>query len=412
MWIFTALSSGILLWLVYLFVQKNRNQYSAILGLSVKIFAGVALGLIYKYHYQGGDTYQYYSEAGLLAKYLIAYPQEAISILFNTRALPELVHQLSFLDQPRALFFSKIISLIYLLSGGNYWLINISLSFANFMCVYVWVKELSRSYTNIYTRAALSFYFLPTFVFWTSGLLKESLGIGALMIVLAFCFKMIRTREYLSFKYWIIIIISGTLVWKLKYFYGAIAFPVLGTLLLFEFLRQKKKRIPVYMVLGFLFVGFFVISFAHDNLNFGRVLDVIYQNYLIGIGNSDGKSIEFYQLDGSLLGFIINLPLAMIFGLFRPLPFESTGLLPFMVGIENLVILILTLIGLLKVKFNFNYKDPVIWLSLVYILSLSVLLAFSTPNFGTLSRVKVGFWPLFVLLVLVLNQKKVRLSTI
>jgi hypothetical protein len=371
----------------------------------IKILAGIVLGLIYKYHYSGGDTFQYYSDAGVLANYIIGHPKKIFDLLWNTSRYTELTHQIAYLDQPRALYFTKIITPIYILAGGNYWIISILLSIINFICIHEWVKELSKHYRNVYSFAALSFYFLPTFVFWTSGLLKESLAIGAFMIVLAISFRMIRTGEYANFKYWFVAIISGILLWKLKYFYGAVAFPALGTLLLFKY-ASRKKHIPTYQILLFLIFGFFIISFMHYNLSFSRISDVIYQNYLAGIKSSDGKAIMFYHLDGGFLGFLLNLPLAIFSGLYRPLPFESSELLAFVVGVENLIILILTLTGLWKLKYKLNFRDPVILVSLVYIFVLTVFLAFSTPNFGTLSRFKVGFWPFFVMLILVLNQKK------
>jgi len=405
MWVLSVLSSGLLLWVIYFIIKKNRNQYSVIFGLMIKILGGITLGLIYKYHYQGGDTFQYYSDAGVLAHYLLKNPQKIPDLLWDTSRYTELAHQIAYLNQPRALFFTKIITPIYILTGGSYWIMSILLSIINFMCVHEWVKELSRHYKNIYSFAALSFYFLPTFVFWTSGLLKESLAVGAFMILLAISFRMIRTGEYANIKYWFLAFISGILLWKLKYFYGAVAFPVLGTLLLFEF-SSRKQHIPAYLIPLFLIFGIFIISFMHYNLGFSRISDVIYQNYLAGVESSDGKAIVFYHFDGSILGFLINLPLAIFSGLYRPLPFESTGLLAFMAGIENLILLILTCTGLWKVKNKLNFRDPVIWVTLVYIFILAVFLAFSTPNFGTLSRFKVGFWPFFVMLILVINQKK------
>ena len=156
MWILSIFSVGILLWIVYFFIRQNRNHYYAIFGLFIKILAGIGLGLIYKYHYQGGDTFQYFSDAGVLSNFILTNPQKIFDVLLNTSIYTDLENQLVYLDQPRALFFSKIITPLYIITGGNYWLMSIALSMANFACIYIWIKELSKNYTNIYSIAVLT----------------------------------------------------------------------------------------------------------------------------------------------------------------------------------------------------------------------------------------------------------------
>jgi hypothetical protein len=107
----------------------------------------------------------------------------------------------------------------------------------------------------------------------------------------------------------------------------------------------------------------------------------------------------------------MNLPLAMIFGLFRPVVFESANIMQLLVGLENTVVLVLFLMALWKSRKSIRVPGHHALAALIYVISLDVFLAFSTPNFGTLSRYKVGFWPFFVLFVLIgLRQKKSDLN--
>lgn len=407
LWV-SALSLLLFTWLCYSFVKKNKHDQFAIIGLILKIAAGLGLGLVYKYHYEGGDTFQYYHEGETIGNYLLNHPFQFFNIYIKTTELSELTNQIVFHDQPRALLFSKIVSVFYIFSGGNYWIISAFLSLINFFCIHFLVTELNRKFGGLKKAASISFYFLPTFVFWTSGLLKESLAIGALAITIALVVRLTRTRKYAYFPNWFYLFISSVVLWELKYYYAAMAIPLLLALLLFEILSKWKKVHPGYMLLIFI-PGIFIVSTLHYNLDFSRVLNVIYENYLLGVGASESTAIQYYNFDGSRYGFLMNLPLALFSGLFRPIIFEVSNPLQFLVALENIAVFVFLIFALWKSGFRFSIINPFVMATLVYVLSLAVLLAFAAPNFGTLSRYKAGYWPFLILLVLALyflKQKK------
>jgi hypothetical protein len=404
MFIFTVVSSAILILLIYLFIKKHRQDTPALIGLLLKIIAGVALGLIYQLHYHGGDTFQYFSDAGVIANYLLDHPANIFELYFNTFSIPEVTGKIAYFDQPRALFFAKIVSFFYLCSGGNYWISGAFLSLINFAAAFLLVQEISLRYADLKRHAAFTFYFLPSFVFWTSGLLKESLAIGALFMLIALLLKMIRTQKYTDFLPWIAVLLSILVLWQLKYFYAAVALPLLASFFLYSFVNQKKP-VPIYAMLLMIVAGFFVATQLHYNLSLAHVKQVIYQNYLIGTEDSGTHALGYFQFDGGWIGFIINLPLATVFGLFRPMIFEAANFFQAVIGFENSLVLLLLVLGIYKSGLRVNCRHPLLLITLFYIVALDIMLAFSTPNFGTLSRYKAGYWPFFVLLVLYLNSK-------
>ena len=404
MFIFTVVSSAILILLIYLFIKKHRQDTPALIGLLLKIIAGVALGLIYQLHYHGGDTFQYFSDAGVIANYLLDHPANIFELYFNTFSIPEVTGKIAYFDQPRALFFAKIVSFFYLFSGGSYWISGAFLSFINFATAFLLVQEISLRYADLKRHAAFTFYFLPSFVFWTSGLLKESLAIGALFMFIALLLKMIRTRKYTDFPRWIAVLLSVLVLWHLKYFYAAVALPLLASFFLYSFANQKKQ-LPIYAMLLMIVTGLFIATQLHYNLSLAHVKQVVYQNYLMGIEGSGTRGLEYFQFDGGCFGYIINLPLATVFGLFRPLIFEAANFFQAVIGFENSLVLLLLVLGVYRSGFRVNWRDPLILITLLYIITLDIMLAFSTPNFGTLSRYKVGYWPFFILFVLYLNSK-------
>lgn len=399
----SIISVLILLAIAFYFARKADILTTS--AFILKIMAGISLGLVYKYYYQGGDTWLYFQEARAISNFLSSYPGSIFDVYFNTLQVADLPEFLVFGSQPRALFFAKIVSVFYLVSGGNYWVLGAYLSAINFFAVYFLIKEISSRFPGMKKAAIYSFFFLPTFIFWTSGLLKESLAIAALAFATGIVIRIGRTRNFQNIGLWILLAFSLILFWKLKYFYAAVTIPILGALLMYEI----PYKIPVvkYFLMLFALVGsLLIVSNLHYNLGFQHVLNVIYQNYLLGI--EDGNAVKFHSFDGSTFGFVINMPLALLSGLFRPAIFEINNTLQGVVAIENLVILMLLVVGLWKVKFKISTKNIYFIALIVFIVSLAVLITYSSPNFGTLSRYKVAYWPFFVMLVLGLFFHKKR----
>jgi len=383
------------------FIYKNRGDRLLIFAFLVKIAAAILLGIIYKYHYQGGDTFVYYNESGTIAQYVLADPVKHAGFYFSndTSEIPGL----TFYEQPRALFFSKILSLIYLLTGGNYWLMAVILGIINFLCIKKMVDQLARKFPVAKIPASLAFYFLPTFVFWTSGLLKESLAIGALCLLIAQALEW--SEPYVKFKggQIFLTLLAGIVLWNLKYFYAAVAIPVLISAVVFQRIQNRKYKIEIPLIILLAFVAIF--STSHYNLDARRVLSVIYENYLLGTRQGNG-AITYYHFDGSITGFMINLPLAVFSGLFRPFLFEWKNLFQAVAAMENFAVFVLLIVALWRTGLPKSAKNPWVIAGLVMVMSLDIFIAFSVPNFGTLSRFKTAYWPFFVMLVVSWFQSK------
>jgi hypothetical protein len=401
---------SILLILSFCYVLLKRAGFHPVLGIALgcKILAGICVGLIYQWYYEGGDTFQFFAEAAKISEYIFANPSDIVKVFFSPEEIAGFEDQLMFSEQPRALFFAKVVSVFYFLTGGNYWLISVFFSLISFAGIYYLVEEIRNRYNGIKPIALYSFFFLPTFIFWTSGLLKESLAITCLTLAVSIVLKMIRTSHYGRLLHWIMLLLTCWILWKLKYYYAAVAFPMLSVLLLYHLSENLGRWRPAVMII-ILLGSVLVISSLHYNLNLTRLPKLIYNNYISAIQSASGGHIRYYHFDGELAGFLLNLPLAFFGGLFRPLPWETDNALQVIVAIENFLILMALLIALWrsKLRWHTNHAADLVVL-LTYIISLSILIAFATPNFGTLSRYKVAYWPFFVMIALTLflqNQK-------
>jgi hypothetical protein len=192
-----------------------------------------------------------------------------------------------------------------------------------------------------------------------------------------------------------------------KYYYAAILLPVMAGLAIIRMsvpdqrLQEDKwKWVVLFCVLISSMV--FIATFLHPNLRINRVLYVLVENYeMVKAISKPENTIQFSELTADFRGIAKNLPQAVVASLFRPFVWEANHSLSLWIGIENLVVLIFTVMALPFVVLLPQRKDYLVLLgALVFIVVMSALLAISSPNFGSLSRYKVGFMPFYLLLVL------------
>jgi uncharacterized membrane protein len=121
--------------------------------------------------------------------------------------------------------------------------------------------------------------------------------------------------------------------------------------------------------------------------------------------------VNYSNLTPTAASVLINSPQALIAGLFRPFLWEGHTLLAIMAGFENLVLLFMIGTALISRPWLVSSNQRLICFAvLIYVLILAIFLALSTPNFGTLSRYKVGFLPFLVFISLYQNSIIERLT--
>jgi hypothetical protein len=141
---------------------------------------------------------------------------------------------------------------------------------------------------------------------------------------------------------------------------------------------------------------------VHPNFYVSRFLDVIYQNNLEFTRLSEPPRLaQYYNLEPEMISVLMNAPAALIAGLFRPFFWEAFNVLSWVAALENLVIMLFVLQALPAIGKAFRSEYRVLILAgLTYALLLVVFLALSTPNFGTLSRYRIGALPALLLICL------------
>src|SRR5690606_12783441 len=115
----------------------------------------------------------------------------------------------------------------------------------------------------------VAFLFFPSIVFWTSGLIKESLAMACLFFLTAVLLKLYESMR-LSWWQWLLIPFSLWMLWNLKYYYLAVFLPIVATTLVMRFLIKPRVQFATgrwkYVVWMVIFtIPLYVASIVHPN---------------------------------------------------------------------------------------------------------------------------------------------------
>ena len=371
-------------------------------GLGVKLIAGIFLGLIYTHYYSVADTFAYFEDGKSLAALAIGdFSSYVRVVVFN-----EVPPGLTLINaEPRAFFLTKITSVFNVLTVNNYWVIGAYYSFFSFLGAWFLVTTINRHIPAVSSAALIAFIFLPSVVFWSSGLLKESLAMPCLYFLTAVFLK-VWFQERLSLGSYLPGVVCLWVLWQLKYYYVAVFLPVALTTLAYRFIIGRKPAFPPARELlvwaGIFLLPVILISFLHPNFYPGRLLEVILVNNAAFNELSDPRDvIHFNDLEASPLSMLKNMPWALFSGLFRPLIWETSAVIQILPSIENTLILILFVVSCFRLnRYRVATHRLLILAGVVYVTLLCILITISAPNFGTLSRYRIGYISFFVLLIL------------
>ena len=262
-------------------------------------------------------------------------------------------------------------------------------------------------------QAAIAALFIPSFVFWSSGLIKEA------VVVAGFGWSLfglhLWIREGRAVRGWAIMV-AGTIPILLIKGYVLLPFALAGGSWYYwaRSLRRGRVRIrPSYLVVegllgigGIVLIGHYSPEYALDNL-------AARTSALQQVGRYRGlRGGSHFTLSGeiptTLVGQLAYAPAALLASLFRPALFEVHNVLMLANAIETAVLtLLFARILLTRNLGNLRRQiadDPFLVFCLVFVVAFGVAVGLATTNLGTLSRYRCPLLPFFVVLLLALGK--------
>jgi hypothetical protein len=394
-------------------------------GFWIKVFSTVAYIIFSVYLSKGDSTFLYYPE-GINITRLILKDVTNIKLLFisgkdfDQNLLADTFNK-GYFESESNYFVTKLVTFFSFISFGSYSVITLMFSMISFSGVWRLYKFFYEQYPHLHKQLAIAIIYLPTFVFWSSGILKDPLCTGMLGW---FTYSMYQVfiRKKSIVKNSIIIVLSAYILALIKAYILISYLPFFMLFIVLTYLKNIRSVVVRIILLVFITVisigGFFAVesrlqeelgglalgklteSVQNTQQNFMRISDLAESSFSLGV--------EFDGSPGSLLKIA---PAGIVATLYRPYLWESKKISTLLSSLESLALMLFTIYVFFKARpFPFLgsiIKDPMIMFCLLFSITFALFVGVTTLNFGTLVRYKIPCMPFYIIaLVLILQRHK------
>lgn len=407
----------ILIALVYLsyrlrfFHLEELTQWAAPALLLTKIFFGFALWAVYTFYYTDrstSDIYKFYDDAHYAHLAFSENKSAFLGLMTGSEDSSLAVYTGQMKNWDRVFnkaipfnenrFMIRLNAIMMLISGENIHVHTILFCFLSFLGCMLLLKLFQQLLEPGKKKWVLITLLFPSFLFWTSGGLKESLMVLALGMLL-YGFLLIRQRAWRAV---LLFVIGFLFLLLVKYFLLLSLLPVLVAYYLF--LKKATLRDVASKYSGIILISLVIlqgISTLDQRVNFALIIS---KRQEVALSEARymkaGSFSEVPHVAPSFISVIIHLPVGLWDSIMKPYLWQTRNPMIMLSGAENILMIALILLTILyrdrKKKYDYN---------LLFFFAISVILYFSiigliTPVLGNLVRYKVIMMPMLVFILL------------
>ena len=402
------------------FVTDPINRVYFVPALTVKIIGALAVGFIYQYYYDGGDTFNYHTHGSRhIWQALMESPGKGLKLLFGSGTSDGSVYkyssQIYFYSDPGSYAIVRFAAIFDIITFSSYAATAVLFAVFSFVGMWLFFLTFYERYPEIHRWLAFSAFFIPSVFFWGSGLLKDTVTLGCLGMATYSIYKLFIAHKG-TVKLWLLLLLSLYALWSIKLYIlltflpASIIWVFVANLQLTRSFVLKMLLFPFAISLASV-LGYYAIvrasedseKYAIDNL--ARTARITAYDIRFHSGRGAGSGYTLGELDGSFGSMLALAPQAINVSLFRPYLWEVNNPLMLLSAFESFFLLIFFVIVLVKcnIKIWKFILKPDILFGLLFSVPFAFAVGVSTFNFGTLVRYKIPMLPfLTVALALIL----------
>lgn len=420
------LVTPILIILVYItayvarpYVTNELTRKYFFWGLTVRIAGALFLGILYQFYYTGGDTFNYHTHGSrVIWEAFMESPSDGLALIFSSGEDEQIAYkyssQILFWGDSGSYFIVRLAAIFDLLTFSTYSATAILFALLNFIGMWLFFTVFAKQFPAQRGWIAVAVLFIPSVVFWGSGVLKDSVVLACIGILTYCVKKLFIDRRFSVFRILMmlaaVIIIYNVKIYVLLCFLPAMLLWIYAS----EFYKIRStvlKALLVPFVLALIVVsGFYaVVKIGEDDKryaieNLSRTARITAYDIGFYTGKNAGSGYSLGELDDSFTGMLKLAPAAVNVSLFRPYLWEVRNPLMALSAAESFVLLMLTIYILFRKRSLFfrALGNPNVLFCLVLSVTFAFAVGVSTFNFGTLARYKIPLLPFYALALILI----------
>ncbi len=408
-------------WVIANFIQKkylySHAEYKYFTyGLTAKIAGAVGLGLVYFYYYKGeGDTVAYFESAKAYVNLFFKNKDDffegwlgsakGIDYYFfdESTGYPIYSHR-----DLNTFFVVRLLIPIVALSFKSYFASAVLTACITYTGLWKLYQTFLQEFPTLKRELAIAILFLPSCVFWGSGLAKDSFTLSAVGWF-TYSFYHFFIKKKIKSIYVIELLVSAFIILAIKPY---ILFALLPGAILWlsnqQITKIKNSTLQLFATPLLILIGaglaYYALTKMGDSLGNYKIDKVMDRAVLVQQDMKaeyyGGKSFDIGNFDASIAGVVSKAPIAIFSGIFRPAIWDVRNIVMLISSIENTYLLILTIFLLIRLKvfgfFILIRKNPLLLFSMLFSLFFAFSVGLTVANFGSLVRLRIPELPFFV----------------
>jgi hypothetical protein len=411
------------------YANDIQLQFYFAWGFRIKMAMVIVYTLLSATVIAGDQIVLYFGEGKHFAE-LIHENSNNIYLLFSNggTAIDQVADEKGYLLMESNYLVVKISILLCLLTGSKFMLINLILGFIAFLGSWKLFLFFRSLYPHLHKILALATMGIPTVVFWSSGINKETICMASLGFLTKCLFDVFAYKKNII-RNTIIAVMAVYLIATIKSYIIISYLPFfLFFLLLYNinktinpiFRTVLKLTIPLVFIFFILYIYFngqeYLAQYASE-----KVLDSIsntQQAFQAQSALESGSYFTLGEFDGSIGSFVSMMPLSVITTFFRPFLWECRNLIMLLTSMEGLTLLFFTLRLFfykrgIRMFFSKFFSEPAVLYCMAFAILFAIFVGTSTFNFGSLARYKIPCLPFYLsALAIIQSYTTARLKTL
>jgi len=420
---------GVLWILLFRFYRDQKYKGTALAkyfipALAFRFLGAVLTAFMYQYYYGYGDTFYYFFGCKDIYNAYLSNPSAAFDMLFVDHQYWDLstsnsvTYHKFFLNKEGLVV--KIAGFLSPLGLGTYMGTSLVMTIFSFLGSWAMYRVFYDMYPHLHFRLALAVLFLPSMCFWSTGIMKDSLVIGALGFFVNGVYYTIISKEKKLLRSFFFIILGVFLMKNIKIYVLIAILPAVVIWVFFMYKERiqnptlRKLASPLFFGIGIL-GGFIVIQqlgsvFSQYTFDgFMHEAEKMQWWLKVSTERDGGSGYDLGVLDPSLGGLLRVFPKAVNVALFRPYIWEARKVIIIPSAAEALFTLLFTVYVFFKVGIFKTIAsiigDPVILFCLIFAIIFAFAVGFTSYNFGALARYKIPCLPFYFIAMILLLDK-------
>lgn len=418
-----------IIWLIANFIKKKHMFHNPeyryfTYGLLAKMVGAIGLGLIYYFYYEGGgDTTNYFETARAYVNLSFKNSEDFLTgWLGDLNGMDKFCfdegtgYPMYFQKDKNSFFVVRLLIPLVALAFNSYFTSAILVATISYTGIWKLYRTFLQEFPDLKKELAIAILFVPSCVFWGSGLLKDSFTLSAVgWYTYSFYFFFIK-RKY-TISHILQLVISVFILISIKPY---IVFAILpGSIIWLSNQRISRIQNKTFRVLAaplMLAVGavgaYFSLYQLGDNLGNYKVDTVLERAVVVQQDMKaeyyGGKSFDIGNFDADISSVIIKSPVAIFSGIFRPGIWDVRNVVMLLSSLENTYLLLLTVFLLIKLKFFGFFRlvrfNPMLLFCMLFALFFAFSVGLTVANFGSLVRLRIPELPFFVSGIFILRH--------